>query len=31
MSKKVGDGSDTLFWYDKWLGSVPLYVLSSVV
>jgi len=26
VSKKVGDGSDTLFWYDKWLGSIPLYV-----
>ncbi|KEH15507.1 hypothetical protein MTR_0912s0020 [Medicago truncatula] len=22
VSKKLGDGSDTLFWYDKWLGSV---------
>jgi len=24
--KKVGDGSDTLFWFDKWLGLVPLCV-----
>lgn len=22
VSKKLGNGSDTLFWYDKWLGSV---------
>ena len=26
VSKKVGDGTDTLFWFDKWLGSVPLCV-----
>ena len=26
VSKKVGDESDTLFWYDKWLGSTPLCV-----
>ncbi|AES69544.1 hypothetical protein MTR_3g031290 [Medicago truncatula] len=24
VSKKLGDGSDTLFWFDKWLGSVSL-------
>ncbi|KAK2457253.1 hypothetical protein QL285_004548 [Trifolium repens] len=22
--KKVGDGSDTYFWFDPWLGGVPL-------
>jgi len=26
VTKKVGDGSDTLFWLDKWVGSVPLCV-----
>ena len=26
VSKKVGDGTDTLFWFDKWLGPVPLRV-----
>lgn len=24
MSRKVGDGTNTLFWYDRWLGDVPL-------
>ncbi|PNX86641.1 glutamate-gated kainate-type ion channel receptor subunit GluR17 [Trifolium pratense] len=24
VSKKVGDGSDTLFWIDTWLGDNPL-------
>ena len=24
MSRKVGDGTNTLFWYDMWLGDVPL-------
>ncbi|AES73416.1 hypothetical protein MTR_3g104590 [Medicago truncatula] len=24
VSKKLGDGFDTLFWYDKWLGSASL-------
>jgi len=24
VSKTVGDGSDTFFWYDRWLGDVPL-------
>ena len=24
VSKKVGDGTSTYFWYDKWLGDVPL-------
>jgi hypothetical protein len=24
VSKKVGDGSDTFFWTDPWLGGVPL-------
>jgi len=28
--KKVRDGSDTLFWYDKWLGSAPLCVCVTV-
>ncbi|XP_024630889.1 uncharacterized protein [Medicago truncatula] len=23
VSKKVGDGSSTYFWYDRWLGDVP--------
>jgi len=22
--RRVGDGSDTLFWQDRWLGDVPL-------
>jgi len=26
VTKKVGDGTDTLFWFDRWLGSVPLCV-----
>ena len=26
MTKKVGDGTDTLFWFDRWLGLVPLCV-----
>jgi len=26
VSRKVGDGVDTLFWYDRWLGAVPLCV-----
>jgi len=24
VSMKVGDGFDTLFWYDRWIGGVPL-------
>ena len=24
VSRKVGDGADTSFWYDRWLGGVPL-------
>lgn len=24
MARRVGDGSNTLFWYDRWLGDVPL-------
>jgi len=24
VSKRVGDGSSTFFWYDRWLGDVPL-------
>ena len=24
VSRKMGDGVDTLFWYDRWLGEVPL-------
>lgn len=31
VSKKVGDGTDTLFWFDKWLGSVPLCVRFRMV
>jgi hypothetical protein len=23
VMRKVGDGSDTLFWSDPWLGGVP--------
>jgi hypothetical protein len=23
VSKVLGDGSDTLFWFDRWLGNVP--------
>jgi len=26
VSKKLGDGSDTLFWFDKWVGSTTLCV-----
>ena len=26
ISKKVGDGMDTLFWTDSWLGGIPLAV-----
>ena len=26
VSKKLDDGSDTLFWFDKWLGSASLCV-----
>jgi len=26
ISKKVGDGMDTLFWTDSWVGGVPLAV-----
>jgi len=24
VSRKVGDGENTFFWYDRWLGEVPL-------
>jgi hypothetical protein len=24
VSKRVGDGTSTFFWYDRWLGDVPL-------
>ncbi|MCI05300.1 C-terminal binding protein, partial [Trifolium medium] len=24
VSKKVGDGVDTFFWTDPWLGGIPL-------
>ena len=24
VSRKVGDVADTLFWYDRWLGGIPL-------
>ena len=24
VSKKVGNGADTFFWYDRWLGGIPL-------
>ncbi|MCI35403.1 cysteine-rich receptor-like protein kinase, partial [Trifolium medium] len=24
VSKKVGDGLDTFFWSDPWLGGIPL-------
>jgi len=24
VSKRMGDGSSTFFWYDRWLGDVPL-------
>lgn len=24
VSKVVGDGNNTFFWYDNWLGDVPL-------
>ena len=24
VTRKVGDGSNTLFWYDRWVGDVPL-------
>jgi hypothetical protein len=24
VTRKVGDGTDTLFWYDPWLGGIPL-------
>ena len=24
--RRVGDGADTLFWYDRWLGDVPFCV-----
>jgi len=26
VSKKLGDGSDTLFWFDRWVGVAPLRV-----
>jgi hypothetical protein len=26
VRKKVGDETDMLFWFDRWLGSVPLCV-----
>jgi hypothetical protein len=24
VSRKLGDGTNTLFWYDRWIGDVPL-------
>jgi hypothetical protein len=24
VTRKVGDGTNTLFWYDPWLGGIPL-------
>jgi hypothetical protein len=24
VTQKVGNGADTLFWYDRWLGGSPL-------
>jgi hypothetical protein len=24
VTRKVEDGSDTLFWFDPWLGGIPL-------
>ena len=24
VSRKVGDGTDTLFWSDPWVGGIPL-------
>ena len=24
VARKVGDGTNTFFWYDRWLGDVPL-------
>jgi hypothetical protein len=24
VSRKVGDGVDTFFWYDRWIGEVSL-------
>jgi hypothetical protein len=24
VMRKVGDGTDTLFWSDRWLGGIPL-------
>lgn len=24
VSRKVGNGASTYFWYDRWLGDVPL-------
>ena len=29
--KKLGDSSDTLFWFDKWVGSTTLCEVPSVV
>lgn len=26
VARKVGDGVDTYFWYDSWLGGVPFRV-----
>jgi len=26
VTKKVGDGTDTLFWFDRWVASAPLCV-----
>ena len=23
MSRRIGDGTNTLFWHDRWLGDVP--------
>jgi hypothetical protein len=25
VARKVGDGTDTFFWSDPWLGGIPLY------
>ena len=24
VSRRVGDGENTLFWFDRWAGNVPL-------
>jgi len=27
--RRVGDGADTLFWLDRWLGDVPFVFVSG--